>query len=177
MTSAQVRLAALILTGGSLASGGWEFVCPGAGNAVIAAEAAASPTTVPSAATTRPATIRQKFVPGKDDRGTSFTALTPFDKDGISRLFADVTLAGTFPVERDGKTIFNVTMLEGDDDHLILEVREKESKRKLELQKDKSVTLTAAGQEYHILYPSVTVNAGSAPTTSAAFIVMTQKKK
>ena len=177
MKSARTGLAAAILLGGALAGRGWEAVCRGGGGSANAAETAQSPTTAPAAGTTRPVTIRQRFVPAKDAGGTSFTALTPFDKDGVSRLFANVALASQFPVRRDGQTLFSLALLEGDDDHLVLEVREKDSNKKLELQRDKSVTLTVENQEYHILYPSVTVNGDAPPTRDTAFLVMTQRKK
>ena len=90
---------------------------------------------------------------------------------------AHVPLRGSFPVQdQDGKTLFKVTMVLGNDGGLVLEVSDGGSVQRIDLDRDQAVTLRVAGGVYRFVYPSGTVNAASPATTTKAMILVEQER-
>ena len=85
-------------------------------------------------------------------------------------------MGDTFPVqERDGRTLFRICVVEGNDDRLVLEIRTTEAPRRVELRRDKPVSVQIAESRYELLYPSVTVSSGGPPTTTKATLIVTRR--
>jgi hypothetical protein len=122
--------------------------------------------------------MRQRFVPGPDGSssdGANWTALqqAPGKEPGVLMVMAHAGIGDTFPVqeEREPK-LFDVTVVSGDDDHLILEVRSEDGLQQLDLPRDRTVSVEVAGHEYSMAYPSVTASRDSKPTTDKAMILV-----
>jgi hypothetical protein len=78
-----------------------------------------------------------------------------------------------FPVgETDNATLFEVTVLEGDDERLVVEVRAKERTQRVELPRDKAAPVEVAGQKYELRFPTLSVAAApdEKPSTNKATI-------
>jgi hypothetical protein len=127
--------------------------------------------------------VRQQFVPTTDAvaressrGGASWTALVPLnDGTGVSRLMAHAGIGDRFPVkEEDGRCLFEVLVVEGNDNHLLLEVRSVETPQRINLVRDKSVRVQIGGSKYDLAYPSVTVGAAKNEkrTTSQAMLLI-----
>ncbi|MEO7319007.1 MAG: hypothetical protein ABIZ56_08470, partial [Chthoniobacteraceae bacterium] len=130
-------------------------------------------------------TVRMRFVPGgppakgsSDFEGASFTDLGPGPEKGILWCQAHAGVGDQFPVmSKEGVKLFDVKLAEGDDDHVVLEVRSKEGAKKIDLARDKRGSVKVAGIEYELLYPSVSV-AGTPdekPTTNKAMLMVTRR--
>jgi hypothetical protein len=126
-------------------------------------------------------TIRQRFVPekkaGEARKGASWSALAkaPMVKPGELYAQARAGIGDKFPVQQDGKTLFEVTLTAGDDDHLLVEVRAGDTTQKLDLRRDKPTPVEVAGMKFRLLYPSLNVSrATGAPTTDLASIFITR---
>lgn len=108
--------------------------------------------------------------------GASWTALVPLNEGtGVSRLIAHVGIGDHFPIkEVDGRCLFEVLVVEGNDHHLTLEVRSVEASQNIELVRDKSVRVKIGLSKYDLAYPSVTVAAArnEQPTTSQAMLLI-----
>jgi hypothetical protein len=124
----------------------------------------ALPTTTPTPAKQQLTQVRMRFVPGSPSRkgesgGTSFTALGNGPKKGVLWCQANVGIRGPFPVvDKEGVKRFDVLLTEGDDDHVILEIRSKDGAKKIDLPRDKAGSVEVAGVKYELLYPSVSVD-------------------
>jgi len=77
--------------------------------------------------------------------------------------------------EKDGPTLFEVTVLDGDDDHLVMEVRSKEMTQKVDVRRDKSEPVTIGGIRYELAYPSISVSSADKPTTNQAMIMVCRR--
>jgi hypothetical protein len=107
----------------------------------------------------------------------SWTALHPFPADapGVLMLMAHGGIGDVFPVQEEGQPkVFDVRVVAGDDDHLVLEVRSEEGSQRLDLRRDGTVSVMVAGHRYSLAYPSVTVGPDSKPTTDKAMILVHQ---
>jgi hypothetical protein len=83
-----------------------------------------------------------------------------------------------FPVmSKDEVKLFDVRLVEGNDDHVVLEIRWRGGAKKIEVPRDKRRSLEIAGVEYELLYPSVSVGAvvGEKPTTNKAMLLITRR--
>jgi hypothetical protein len=122
----------------------------------------------------KPHLVRKRFVPGKSEHGASFSQLRPEpDNRGGVFLQAWAGIGDTFPVrEKDGPALFEVTVLNGDDDHLVLEVRSKAVTQKIDVRRDKSEHVVVAGIRYELAYPSVSVSSADKQTTNQAMILV-----
>jgi hypothetical protein len=134
--------------------------------------------------------VRQKFVPGSkpmagesEYEGASCTALSEGGPGGPGRLFmmAHSGVGDTFPVrEEKGPDLFEVAVVEGDDEHLVLEVRtkDKDAAQKIQLKRDKLESVQVAEIKYDFLFPTVSVAAfeNEKPTTPKAMIIVTRPK-
>lgn len=123
--------------------------------------------------------MRQRFVPGPHDSssggGANWTALHQFsdDKPGVLMVMAHAGIGDMFPVQEEHKPkLFDVIVIAGDDEHLMLEVRSEEGLQRLDLGRDGTVWVKVGGCKYSMAYPSVTVNPGSKPTTDKAMILV-----
>jgi hypothetical protein len=68
-------------------------------------------------------------------------------------------------------------MLDGDDDHVVLEVKTKDVTQKLDVKRDKPESVVVGGVTYQLSYPSVRVNkSDNVTTTDKAMIVVSRKK-
>ena len=127
---------------------------------------------------TQPEVVRQRFVPGPSDSsggGANWTALQQFaaDQPGVLTVMAHAGIGGRFPVQEEHRPrVFEVTVVEGDDEHLVLEVRRDEGSQRLRVQRDGTARAQVAGNEYVFAYPSVTVRVDSKPTTDKALILV-----
>jgi hypothetical protein len=125
-----------------------------------------------------PHVVKQRFVPMPHDpssgSGANWTALVPFpDKRGAPHVLAHAGIGDTFPVqEKGGPTVFQVLVVEGDDAHLILEIRSEETLKRIDLPRDKSVSVQISGSRYEFCYPTTHVNPNEKLTTSKAFLIV-----
>jgi hypothetical protein len=132
-----------------------------------------------SLAEDKPHLVRQQFIPGKSEHGASWSPLRPEpDQRGGVFLQAWAGIGEKFPVkEKDGPTLFEVTVLEGDDDHLVMEVRSKELTQKIDVRRDKSEHVVVAGIQYELAYPSVSVSSAGKVTTYQAMIMVCRRRE
>ena len=123
--------------------------------------------------------VRVRFVPVKVTDGrnkASFTALAPMKEMGGVRLMAHAGAGESFPVtELNGPTLFEVAVIDGDDEHLALEIRAKEGVQKVECRRDKASTVMVAGVRYEILFPNVSVASTGKATTEQAMIIFSRR--
>jgi hypothetical protein len=141
------------------------------------------PADVPASAKEKSVKLRMRFVPGgppakgsSDFEGAAFTDLGPGPEKGVLWCQAHAGVGDEFPViDKQGVKLFDVRLAEGDDDHVVLEIRSKEGAKKIDLARDKRGSVKVAGIEYELLYPSVSV-AGTPdemPTTNKAMLMVT----
>ena len=129
--------------------------------------------------------VRMRFVPGgplakgsSDFKGASFTELGEGPVKGELWCQAHAGVGDTFPViDKKGVTLFEVLLAEGDDDHVMLEIRSKEGAKKIDLPRDKAGSVEVAGIKYGLSYPSVSVAAApkEKPTTNKAMLMVTRR--
>lgn len=121
--------------------------------------------------------VRLRFVPapsaGADEssrNGASCSALVPLrDGSGVSRLIAHAGIGDSFPVKDEaGHCLFEVEVVRGDDDHLLIALNSIEPSQHVDLRRDKSVWVQIAGSKYNLAYPSVSVAAGKTSSPPAA---------
>ena len=124
------------------------------------------------AAPPRAKAVRQCFVPRPHvpSCGDSAicTTLQPFAREapGVRTVMAHAGIGDSFPVrESAGPTLFEVAVVSGDDDHLLVEVRSQEGSQRLDLRRDKPVTAQVGEREYTFAYPSVFVSSAGPTTT------------
>jgi hypothetical protein len=125
--------------------------------------------------------IRQRFVPekktGEPRKGASWSALSkaPMVKPGELFAQASAGIGDKFPLQQAGRTLFEVAVTGGDDDHLLVEVRAENSTQKFELRRDKRTSVQVDGVKFELLYPSLEVDrASGAATTDLATIFITR---
>ena len=122
--------------------------------------------------------VQQKFVPVKstDGNGAIFSELHQFPTNDSKTLAvqANAGIGDQFPVQEKGQpALFEVFVADGDNDHLMLEIRTKGDPQKIELKRDKSVEVQIDGIKYRFLFPTVSVSsAAKATTTNQAFIIV-----
>ena len=127
--------------------------------------------------------VRQRFVPasaavaGESSRnGASCSALVPLrDGSGVSRLIAHAGIGDSFPVKDEaGHCLFQVMVVGGDDDHLLISLNSIEPSQHIDLRRDKPVWVQIAGGKYDLAYPSVSVAAGKheQPTSSQVMLLV-----
>jgi len=88
---------------------------------------------------------------------------------------AHAGIGDTFPVqEKDGRRLFDVVIPEGNDDQLLVEVRSQAGTQRIDLPRDKTVTVEIEGSRYDWYYPSTYVNPDGKATTDKAFLIITR---
>jgi hypothetical protein len=90
--------------------------------------------------------------------------------------------AGTgqkFPVQEvAGQTLFEVAVIQGNDDLLTAEVRSKDGTQTVDLRKDKPVRVMVAGSAYELLYPRRYVSSDqNSRTTGKAMLIVTAPRR
>ncbi|MFC1765355.1 hypothetical protein ACFL6U_25205 [Planctomycetota bacterium] len=80
-----------------------------------------------------------------------------------------------FPVQKKGgSTLFEVTVIEGNDDRLVAEIRSKDGTQTVELKRDKSAPIMVVGTTYELLYPTCNVSSTqNRSTTNKAMLIVT----
>ena len=129
--------------------------------------------------------VRVRFVPDlhrkigeASGNGASWSKLGAGPEKGVLWLQAHAGIGDKFPVrEKDDVTLFDVVVKEGDDDHLVLEIRSKKALQKIDLHRDKRGVVEVDGVKYEILYPSVSVAGGGkdSPTANQAMLMVTRR--
>jgi hypothetical protein len=129
-------------------------------------------------------TVRMRFVPGgppakgsSDFKGASCTSLVPGPEKGVLWCQAHAGVGDQFPVITEtGEKLFDVLLAEGDDDHVVLDIRSKEGVKRINLPRDKAGSVEVAGIKYGLSYPSVSVAAApnDKPTTNKAMLMVTR---
>ena len=127
-----------------------------------------------SALAEEPHLVRQRFVPDAREHGASFSALRPgTGKDGEQFLQAWASVGDSFPVKDQAeKTRFTVVVKDGDDDHLVMEIRNDEAVQRIDVKRDKFAEVTVAGTRYILSYPSVSVSSADKATSNQAMIMV-----
>jgi hypothetical protein len=89
---------------------------------------------------------------GEARKGASWSALgkAPMVKPGELFAQARAGIGDKFPVAENGKTHFEVVLTGGDDDHLLIEVRAKDSTQKLDLPRDKRTPVQVGGGKIRV---------------------------
>ena len=108
--------------------------------------------------------------------GAAVTALVPAPgRPGALWVRATAGLGDTFPVrEPGGPALFDVAVVEGDDLHLVLEVRTGGGARRVRVPRDVPKKLGVAGATYEFYYPRCHVSSEDWPVTSKALIMVTR---
>jgi hypothetical protein len=127
----------------------------------------------------KPKAVRQRFVPGTQDpskgNGANWSELHQInaDKPGVLMLMAHAGVGDSFPVQEPGQPkAFEVAVISGDDDHLVLEVQGGEKPQRVDLRRDATARVEVKGERYALSYPSVTVNAQDGASTDKALIIV-----
>ena len=126
-----------------------------------------------------PAKVRQRFEPtesAESGPGANWTALVPApDRPGALWLRANAGVGDTFPVkEKDGQKLFDVTVPEGNDAKLLVEVSYQGGIQRIDVPRDTTVTVEIGGSRYEWYYPSLYINPDGKPTTDKAFLILTR---
>jgi len=127
--------------------------------------------------------VVQHFVPGSkpmkgesDSGGASVTELRPGPAKDSKSLFmqAWAGVGDSFPVHEKSTQLFDVTVKEGDDSHLVLEIKTKDATQKIEVKRDKRVEATVNGRTFSFLFPTLWVAAdmGEKPMSPQAMIIL-----
>jgi len=132
----------------------------------------------------QPHSVRLRFVPGAEPQSAMessdsavWSSLRPGPDPQRGELFlqAWAGIGHTFPVQKEGgPTLFEVALIQGDDDRLVAEVRSEEATQTVELKRDKPVWVSVAGISYELLYPTCQVSSSDKrPTTNKAMLIVT----
>lgn len=129
--------------------------------------------------------MRLKFVPeggawkGETAfKGASWTNLAPGLTKGTLFLHAKAGIGDKFPVQdKAGVTLFEVRLLEGSDERIVVEVLNGDRAQKVELPRDHIAKVEVGGLTYELRYASVSVDPAKDPNPSSnkATIFVTRK--
>jgi hypothetical protein len=124
----------------------------------------------------KPQSVRQRFVPSTTDSASAnWTALAPFPHAfGDPQVIAHASIGDTFPVqEAGGPVLFQVLVLAGDDNHLVLEIRAPESlAKKLNVKRNQPARLSVGSSQFDFSYPVIHVSSADPPTATKAMIIV-----
>ena len=126
-----------------------------------------------------PSRVRQRFEPtesSESGQGANWTALVPAPgRPGAFWLRANAGIGDTFPVkEKDGQKLFDVTVPEGNDDKLLVEVSYQGGVQRIDVPRDTKVTVEIGGSRYEWYYPSLYINPDGKATSDKAFLILTR---
>jgi hypothetical protein len=123
--------------------------------------------------------LRQRFEPVDSEvsgKGANWTALVEApDRPGAFWVRAHAGIGDTFPIkEKDGPKLFDVEVPEGNDAKLLVEAHYQGGMQRIEVPRDKVVTVEIGGSKYEWYYPSIYVNPDGKATTDKAFLIVTR---
>jgi len=123
--------------------------------------------------------VRQRFVPTKPsgNNNASWQNLGPDPfRPGSLWAMGSAGIGDKFPVqEKAHEPLFEVTVIDGDDDHLVVEVSSKEGSQQVELWRDKPVSVQIAERKYELRFPTAQVNPADKTTTDKAHVIVTHR--
>ncbi len=148
------------------------------------APAAVAGKAAPPAAPPAQHAVRLRFVPVKKaaDAGNGASGTTlhrgMFGPTNVAAM-AHLGLGDTFPVrDEHERHLFDLRLVDGNDQHLVLEVRTKEAKapvQKIAVVRDQPTDVTVDGAQYEITFPTAEVNPTDKDTTAQAMIIIAQR--
>lgn len=118
-----------------------------------------------------PHSVRLRFTP--DDASLTVAGSASWSRlgafpGGAARI--TTPLGGEFPItDEDGRIRFKATLVGGDDDHLVVELHSEDESQRIEVQKDKPVTVRVAESKYEFSYPPSYVSSANIPTEENAY--------
>jgi hypothetical protein len=119
----------------------------------------------------------EPYSPLEASDSAAWSALRPGPGPHSGELFlqAWAGIGHKFPVQKEGgPTLFEVALIQGNDDHLVVEVRSREGTRRVELKRDRPVPVEVAAITYELLYPTCNVSsAQNRSTTNKAMLIVT----
>ena len=121
--------------------------------------------------TDEPHSVRLRFTP--DDPSLTVAGSASWSRlgafpGGAARI--NTPLSGEFPITgEDGLIHFKAVLVGGDDDCLVLELRSENGSQRIEVQRDKPVTVRVAESKYEFSYPSIYVSSADIPTEENAY--------
>jgi hypothetical protein len=125
--------------------------------------------------------VRQRFVPqkkGKDEGNhASGTKLSRgMLEPGQLTAMAHLGLDDVFPVrDEHGQKLFEIHLTDGNDQHLVLEIRAKEVVQKIAVACNEATDVVVGGLKYELYYPATEVGPNDPPTTAQAMIIISQR--
>jgi len=128
----------------------------------------------------KPHLVRLRFVPSdthaESGGGANWSRLSPApNRPGALWATVHAGLGDEFPVQdQDGRVLFEVVVPEATDDHFVLEVHNDGGSKKIELWRDKPLTMQVAGTKYEFYYPTCNVSSASKTTTHKAMLIVTR---
>jgi hypothetical protein len=124
--------------------------------------------------------VRLRFVPvdthAESGGGANWSRLNPApNRPGALWATVHAGLGDEFPIQdQAGDALFNVVVPEATDDHFVLEIPNAEGSKKIDLYRDKPLTVEVAKAKYEFYYPTCNVSSGSKTTTHKAMLIVTQ---
>ncbi len=131
--------------------------------------------------------VRLRFVPGsppssplESSDGAVWSSFSPPPIPDASYLMLNgrAAIGDTFPVgHRNEPALFKIRLVDGDDDHVALELLFEGGPKPIDVKRDSPEEVTIGGVVYRINYPSVEVSSTEGKsTTNKAMIVVTTSK-
>jgi len=124
--------------------------------------------------------VRLRFVPvdthGECGAGAHFTRLCPAPgRPGALFAIVHAGLRDKFPIkDQDGRVVFRVTVPEATDERFVLEIKAETGSQKIDLPRDKPVTIEVAGARFEFYYPTSHVSSEGKTTTNKALLIVTR---
>jgi len=122
--------------------------------------------------------VRVRFVPAATHakRGANWTRLVPAPKrPGALWAMVHAGLGDTFPVlDQGNRKLFEVTVAEATDEHFVLTIPKEDGAQKIELRRDKPVSVQVGEDTYEFYYPTCRVDSADKATTSKAMLIVTR---
>ncbi len=131
--------------------------------------------------------VRLRFVPGsapsspmESSDGAVWSSFSPPPIPDATYLMLNghAALGDKFPVGHQNEpAAFEIQLVDGDDEHLLLDLFFEGGSKSLDLKRDSPEEVTIGGVAYRISYPSITVSSAEGKsTTNKAMIVVTRAK-
>ena len=131
--------------------------------------------------------VRLRFVPGsapssplESSEGAVWSSFSPPPIPDATYVMLNgwAALGDKFPVgHRNEPALFEIRLVDGDDDHLALELLFEGGPKSIDVKRDSPEEVTIGGVAYRINYPSIKVSAAEGKsTTNKATILVTKPK-
>ena len=124
--------------------------------------------------------VRVRFVPvdthAEPGGGANWTRLVPApDRPGALWAVVHAGLGDTFPVQEKGnRTLFKVAVTEATDDRFGLAIHKENESQRIDLPRDKLVSVQIAESTYEFYYPTRHVDSADKATTNKAMLIVTR---